>query len=438
MSRGLALARMSLSVGTKAASHSLGNLWNRGAEVGAERFKALLMDQAAVLAKELGELKGSVMKVGQMLAVYGDHFLPPDAIAVLKTLQSDSPPLAWKEIEKQLKRHLGKEKLELLEVDPEPLAAASLGQVHRAVIKKTGEVLALKIQYPGVDAAIDSDLKAIRTALGFSKLLPKGPNFDPLFEEVRMMLRREVDYTRELAALQRFQERLSGDSRYIVPRAHPEFSSKRVLATSLEEGARVDGPEVAALSQDRRNTLARSALALYMQELFEFQEVQTDPHMGNYRVRIGETEDQWILYDFGAVREVPNDFLKSYRKLITGSWKLNEPLLKKGALELGLVQEGDDPELVRLFFELCWLLTEPFHPGRGEYEFAGSDLPKRIAALASRIIWGFKLRVPPQEFVFLDRKLGGMFVLLATLKARIDGSDILERHLGVDTHPLQG
>lgn len=433
LSRGLALARMSISVGSRAAAHSVGKfLQSEG--TAAERFKSLLQDQAQTLARELGQLKGSVMKVGQMLSVYGDHFLPPEALTALKSLQSDSPPLEWKEVEKQLRRQLGPEKLARLEIDPEPLAAASLGQVHRARIKNdpSAPELALKIQYPGVDTAIDSDLKALRTALGFSRLLPSGPDLDPLFDEVRTMLRREVDYVRELAALERFRERLGGDPRYIVPRAFPEFSSKRVLATSLELGQRVDGPEVAALSEERRNALAHAAMSLYIRELFEFQEVQTDPHVGNYRVRLGTggAPDQWVLFDFGAVREIPSGFLRSYRKLIRGSWQTDEALLRRGALELGLLEEGDDPELVALFMDLCRLLTEPFRLEAGRvYDFAQSDLPKRIAGLAAKIVWGFRLRTPPQEFVFLDRKLGGMFALLAVLKARFNGSDILERHL---------
>src|SRR5690606_19398227 len=119
----------------------------------------LLQNQAALLSNELGELKGSLMKAGQMLSMYGEHFLPPEANALLKSLQQDSRPLLWEAIEPHLKKYLPEEKLAELEIEKDALACASLGQVHRARIKATGEMICLKIQYPQVDKAIDSDLK---------------------------------------------------------------------------------------------------------------------------------------------------------------------------------------------------------------------------------------------------------------------------------------
>src|ERR1700745_3150730 len=126
VSRGFSLARMSLKGEAKPASHAMGSLFSPESEQ-SERVKALLMAQLEVLSRELGQLKGSVMKVGQMLSVYGEHFLPPEANAVLKSLQSQAPPLAWPEIEKVLKHELGSAKLSLLEIDAEPIASASLG-----------------------------------------------------------------------------------------------------------------------------------------------------------------------------------------------------------------------------------------------------------------------------------------------------------------------
>ena len=237
----------------------------------------------------------------------GRCFLPPEAAAALKTLQSDSPPLEWSKIEAQLRKQIAPERLAELEIDPESFAAASLGQVHLARRKSDGARIALKIQYPGVDGAIDGDLKTLRSLLAVFKIFPsRWATYDPMFEEVRAMLHQEVDYVRELKNTEEFSALLKGDDRYVVPKVYPEYSSRRVLATEFQDGVRLDGPEVKALSQERRDRIAELILELYMREVFEFRQVQTDPHFGNYRVRFAPDgrNDQLVLLDFGAVRKL--------------------------------------------------------------------------------------------------------------------------------------
>ena len=267
-SRGLALAKVSVSAGAKAAGHAMGN-WFADDASKPERLRSMLMSQVKLLSHELGQLKGSAMKVGQMLSMYGEHFLPAEANALLKTLQSQSPPLAWAPIEKVLKRQLKPEVLARLEIEHDALASASLGQVHRARVTATGEWLALKVQYPGVDQAIEGDIRALGVSLTLSKLIPKGPAYDELFKEVRQMLHQEVDYSREAEQTREFAEALKDDPRFVVPRVFEEFSTKRVLATSLEAGVPVDGPEVLGLPLERRNAIAMLGMELYFRELFE-------------------------------------------------------------------------------------------------------------------------------------------------------------------------
>jgi predicted unusual protein kinase regulating ubiquinone biosynthesis (AarF/ABC1/UbiB family) len=427
-SRGLALAKVSVSAGARAAGHAMGSLF-ASEEDKPERLKALLMSQVQLLSRELGELKGSLMKVGQMLSMYGEHFLPPEVNRVLKSLQSESPPLAWPQIEKSLKRQLEPEQLAALEIDPEPLASASLGQVHRATVRADGRRLALKVQYPGVDQAIEGDLKALRSLLSLSKLIPKGPAFDELFREVRQMLHQEVDYGRELELTREFASALAGDARYIVPAVVPEFSTRRVLATSFEEGIPVDSPEVLALPLERRNRLAQAVLDLYFKELFELGMMQTDPHFGNYRARLGREggEDRLVLLDFGAVRKFPRSFLEPYHRMVAGAFRGDREEIWAGAWALGFIQEGDSPELLGHFADLCLLITEPFHSR--DYDWGTSDLPKRVAAKGAQMALSFKLRPPPREVVFLDRKMGGIFIFMSVLKARFDAAASLEGYL---------
>jgi predicted unusual protein kinase regulating ubiquinone biosynthesis (AarF/ABC1/UbiB family) len=448
LSRGLALARVSMSAGARAASHALGNIFSDENQK-AESYRELLMSQINHLSRELGELKGSLMKVGQMLSMYGEQFLPPEANALLKSLQSEAPPLQWSAIEKQLKRQLTPEQLATVEIETEPMASASLGQVHRARRKSDGKLLAIKIQYPGVDKAIEGDLKALRSILSVINLVPKGPKFDEVFKEVRFMLQQEVDYEHELETTREFKQLLAQDSRFIVPEVFPELSSKRILTTSLEAGVQVDGPEVLSLSQERRNTLGVAFVDLYFQELFNLGAVQTDPHFGNYRVRLGEAgvPDRIVLLDFGAVRRLPRSFWDTYLDMVVAAHEKNTKRLIQGGINLGFISTDDTEELKNHFVEFCYLITEPFFPPeldkpgakhsgpkelyneKGAYLFGESDLPKRAAKKGAVLAVSARFRSPPKEIVFLDRKLGGIFIFLSVLKVQIRGSDVMSKYI---------
>ena len=174
-SRTMSMAKLSLNAGAQIAGQSLTSLLKEKNEK-LLLWNSFLKDQAQSFSREVGELKGSLMKAGQMLSMYGEYFFPEDVNLFLKTLQQDSPALEWPAMEKILLQELGAEKLEQLEIQHEALACASLGQVHRARIKATGQEIVLKIQYPNVDKAIDSDLKAMKSFLSLLKILPKNIN----------------------------------------------------------------------------------------------------------------------------------------------------------------------------------------------------------------------------------------------------------------------
>ncbi len=434
-SRGLSLTKMTLRTGIQLAGHGIRNSLSNDKT---EAWQIFLKNQAASLSTELGQLKGSLMKAGQMLSMYGEHFLPPEANEFLKSLQSESPPLRWEPIHETLKNELGLQKLEELEITTTALASASMGQVHRARIKKTGEEIVLKVQYPKVDQAIDSDLKALRTVFQLLKILPKDFNPDPLFEEIREMLHQETNYSQEALITKKYRELLAGDERYIVPKVYEDYSTSKVIALSYEKGLRADSPLVQNLSQERRNKIALNFLDLFFKELYQWKMVQTDPHVGNYYVRINPYgEDQIVLFDFGATRSYNNEFLDHYYDMIRGVLFLDRNTFLKGAKMLRFIQENDDPELIRNFEEFCTETIEPFmepsdprHPhglidADGIYDWKNTDLPQRITKKVLAIIRKNSFRTPPKEILFLDRKTGGVFIFLSILRARIRGRDIL-------------
>lgn len=440
-SRGLSMAKMTLNAGASLAGHSLKNTFS-SKEDKADSWKNFVMNQAEAVSLELGELKGSLMKAGQMLSMYGEHFLPPEANQFLKGLQSDSRALKWSAIEPVLKKNLSAEQMNQLEIEQEALSCASLGQVHRARIKATGEEIVLKIQYPDVDKAIDSDLKALKSLLSILKLVPKDFDMDPIFHEVHEMLVQETDYELEAKLTQEFYDRISTDSRYIVAKVYPQFSNRRVLATSYEPSLRADSTEVQSLPDGRRNKIALNFLDLYLKELFHWRTVQTDPHIGNYGIRLNPTgQDQIVLYDFGATRAYGPEFMDPYQRMIGAALEADEGTLRRAAQELQFLDPNDKSELKALFEEFCFEFVEPFltpddprlGPGvmdaQGNYDWKNTDLPQRLSKKIFAIIRRHAWRTPPREVIFLDRKAGGVFIFMSVLRARCQGRDLLLQYL---------
>lgn len=427
--RNFALAKLGVGAGAKIAVHSLSNIF-RGEVSKTEADRDFYKVQAQVLADELGQLKGSVMKAGQMLAMFGDYFMPHEAVEVLSQLQDNTPPVHWRVVEPQLRASVGAAALQELEIDETPLAAASLGQAHRARRKRDGLELVVKIQYPGVANAINSDIKTLSRLLVASRLTPKNIDLAPTFAEVREMLEGECDYAQEAAFTEDFGRRLAGDSRYVVPRVLREYSGARVLTTTYERGVSVSDASVRALPQARRDRLGLHFVELFLTEFFRWGLVQTDPHFGNYRIRTDAAgNDQIVLLDFGATRAFPRRFIHDYSLIVSGAVEQDRARIQAGARAIGLIGSEFPASAMEAFAAMCERIVEPFEPSRapaglrtaeGNYRFAASDLPMRVSQIAARNALTLSFRLPPREIVFLHRRLGGVYIALATLAAELN------------------
>ncbi|HVT34790.1 MAG TPA: AarF/ABC1/UbiB kinase family protein [Nevskiaceae bacterium] len=438
LERNIALTRLGLGAGTKIVAHSLLNIF-RGEIARDSADRAFYERQARILADELGQLKGSVMKAGQMLSLYGQYFLPPEAVAVLSQLQDTTPPVHWSVVAPVLRRALGTARLNELEIEHEPIAAASLGQAHRARRKSDGLALCVKVQYPGVADAIESDISTLSRLLLMTRLAPKGLDLEPVFNEVREMLHREVDYESERHFTEEFAQRLSADARFVVPRVVPEYCSDMVLTTTFEEGVHVRDAAVQALSQERRNALGRAFLELFLREFFDWGMVQSDPHFGNYRFRLDAKKgDRIVLLDFGATRVFGRGFIDAYADIVRGALLGDADGVERGAQAIGLMRPGMPRSVLDAYAQLCTLIVEPFSPdhappalltANGAYRWGESDLPMRAGSLAARNALSVHFRVPPREIVFLHRRLAGVFIMLATLRCEIATRDLLLQFL---------
>jgi predicted unusual protein kinase regulating ubiquinone biosynthesis (AarF/ABC1/UbiB family) len=410
--RGLSLTKMTMGASSRVALHGLSHLFS-SQERKSSDWQRMLTGQAEKISKELSELKGSLMKVGQMMSVWGEHFLPEEANNFLKSLQSDSLELEWEPIREVIEENLSEEQRANLEIITEALASASLGQVHKAVIRQTGEEIALKVQYPGVEGAIDRDLNALKTILSLMKFIPKGESTDQLFAEIRAMMEQETDYCREAENTEHYANLVRGD-----------------------RGVSPNDPSVQALSQERRERLAHAFFELFLRELFEWQTVQTDPHMGNYKILIDEEgeNDQLVLLDFGAVRIYPDDFVDHLARSISSLMTGDERLFIELATEWGILREKDSVKLKVQMWEFCRTVLEPLLCGDG-YDWRASDLPTRLFKDGMSLDWQFRLRTPPRELLFVDRKTVGVYGFMRALGATFSGRELVQRFLDLRCNP---
>ncbi|RZU46854.1 ABC1 family protein [Fluviicoccus keumensis] len=435
------LAKASLVAGTRLATASAASMFSSEEEKGLRRKRAMA-EQAEYLVREMGKLKGSIVKIGQMMALYGEHFLPPEVTRALHQLNDNTVALHWDVIEQYLMTELGEKRYGELIIDPEPLGAASLAQVHRAVRKSDGTELVLKIQYPGVADAIDSDLSLVAQMMRLARVVPQTREFEEWLEEVRLMMHREVNYPQEMETTRLFHEHLKGDKRYIVPHIYPDYSTEKVIAMSYEHGVPINSNAIMTLSQERRNRLAEASLEICCREVFEWGEMQTDPNFGNYLVRLGDgtdtNPDQIVLLDFGAVRDFPDDLLNLARGLTRAAFFRN----MDGMLDVMQSHPfflSIPVDVRRGLAELFFLAVEPFSDmtdvpaealtADGRYIWAKANLHNRVMAKAARSAATRHFTVPPKELMFISRKFVGAYTFMTVIDAQIHSRPMLEHYL---------
>ncbi|WP_294312178.1 AarF/ABC1/UbiB kinase family protein [uncultured Sphingomonas sp.] len=371
---------------------------------------------AARVADRLSHLRGAAMKLGQMISMDAGDVLPPELSAILARLRNQGYRMPPQQLDQVLAREWGRDwRRRFRHFEAAPVAAASIGQVHRATLPD-GRRLAIKVQYPGVAESSDSDVDNVATLLRVSGLLPRGLDIAPLLDEAKRQLAEEADYTREGEQMRAYAARLDGDARYVVPTLEPELTTRNVLAMSFVEGQAIETLEGA--SQEARDAAMTALVTLVLRELFEFGVMQTDPNFANYRWQADT--GALVLLDFGATRAVPAETADVYRRLIEAGLARDRDMIREVAVETGFIgveaARAHRGAVDRIIAAIDSALNRPGAFDFGDRAFVPVVREEAKAMIADRDTW----HVPHVETLFVQRKVSGTALLAARLKARVD------------------
>lgn len=392
-----------------------------------ESSAASMSDQnAEVLAEALCRMRGAALKLGQMLSVQDDGMLPPALAKALDRVKQAADYMPSAQLEKQLRGELGPDWREKFkEFDEVPIAAASIGQVHKATLLDGTEV-AMKIQYPGVATSIDSDLANLKSLVTFMNIMPPGLFIDEIIRVASQELAMECDYVLEAQHQERYRELVAADpdlsKNMQTPKVFHELSTKQILTSEYVKGVTID--KALELPEPVRNAIARSILVLTIRELFQWRFVQSDPNFGNYLYDDSGPQRFINLIDFGASREYSEDFVTRYMKVVWAASNGDRQTVLDESIALGFLTGDEAKEMTEAHVDAAMIVGEPFKTNEA-FDFGSADLTKRIGVYGA-VFMKYRLKAPPTEAYSLHRKLAGAILLCIRLRAKIPCRDVLE------------
>ncbi|GAA5001668.1 AarF/ABC1/UbiB kinase family protein [Acinetobacter puyangensis] len=415
--RFMKLAGMTASIAGKAVSNSIKNI-NADEDKKLESRTQLYQEIGIKVAETLGEMKGAVMKVGQIASQYKDIF-PPEVQTAIAKLQRQAPSMPFDQIKRQVENELGKPLEQLFQhFDNEPFAAASIGQVHKAILNN-GQAVVVKVQYPGVDEACDSDLKQVRLALRLMGVLKIDRKLqDEIFHEIQESLYTELNYEIEAQNLQvfrTFHQQL--DEKIIIPQVYPDYSSRRILTLSQETGESIE--TASTWSQQKRNELGRRLFQAIGQEIFYLKRFHCDPHPGNFAFR---EDGSVIIYDYGGVKTLSNEIVSTYKHLINAARQQNIPAIEDDLHTLNVrTEKGQIPQ----DWYLAWLeiLMRPLVTN---YDFAANSAHHDGIKLAKQSFKYWDCFQPSPDTLMINRTVSGHYWNLIHLKVHDNLNDLFE------------
>ncbi|MFT5714935.1 MAG: putative unusual protein kinase regulating ubiquinone biosynthesis (AarF/ABC1/UbiB family) [Flavobacterium sp.] len=378
------------------------------------------VDNAEDIYDGLSSLKGSALKVAQMLSM-DKSFLPQAYVEKFSLSQFSVPPLSAPLVLKTFKTNLGKTPYEIFdEFNANSVNAASIGQVHLAV--KNNKKLAVKIQYPGVADSISSDLAMVKP-IAIRMFNLQGQDSDKYFKEVEDKLIEETDYLLEMQQSVAVVAACKKIENLVFPEYYPEFSSEKIITMDWMTGIHLSEFTKINTDQEKARKVGQALWDFYMYQIHVLKKVHADPHPGNFLV---DKEDKLVALDFGCMKQIPNDFYNPYFELIDKK-VINDPKIFNAKLfELEILRTDDTKQEItyftELFYDLLSLFTKPFQ--EDSFDFSDETFFEDIAKLGERFTKDTNLRKMngnrgSKHFIYMNRTFFGLYNLMFDLKAKI-------------------
>ena len=376
----------------------------------------------------LKELKGSALKVAQMLSME-KNLLPQSYVDKFSLSQFSVPPLSAPLVRKTFKTYFKQYPEELFDsFSPDSINAASIGQVHKA--KKDGKELAVKIQYPGIRESISSDIALVKP-IAIRMFNLQGTS-DEYFQEVEEKLTEETDYKLEISQSMKVIEDCEKIENLLFPHYYPEFSSDKIITMDWMNGIHLSEFCSSDASQEQRNKVGQTLWNFYMYQIHQLKKFHADPHPGNFLV---DKNDNLIAIDFGCMKEIPNDFYVPYFEVSTPESLKDIDYFTKKLYELEILKTTDKPKELEfftdLFHELLSVFTRPIN--EVEFDFADVKFQNDIAALSEKFASDKTLRKMngnrgSKHFIYVNRTFFGLYSLMFDIKAKVKINDF-EKYL---------
>lgn len=381
------------------------------------------------LTDRLSHLRGAAMKMGQMISLDAGDFLPDELSTILARLRDQGNFMPARQLDTVLRAEWGVDwRKQFRWFNPRPIAAASIGQVHKA-LTRDGEELAIKVQYPGVAKSIDSDVDNVMTLLKVAGFAPPELEMGKLMAAAKQQLHEEADYAREGRQMALYRDMLADTPGFVVPRLHEGLTRGSILAMSFEDGVSIE--ELANEPAEVRDAVFARLLRLVTRELFDLGVMQTDPNFANFRYRCGTGEI--VLLDFGACRPVDPVVANGYRRMLEAGLRGDAEQVLAATIEAGFMMPivaEKHPERVRRMIDIVigeMRADAPFD--FGDRAFIPLLREEGWAIAQDKDTWAF----PPIETLFVQRKVSGIALLGARLQAKVNVRRIVEEILGSTT-----
>ena len=397
------------------ASSTVGGIATRviGNKLGLKSNQAI---HANDLRAALGGLKGPLMKGAQILSTIPGA-LPEEYANQLAELQANAPPMAWSFVRRRMMTELGPNwERQFRSFSHQAVAAASLGQVHRAVTAD-GQEVACKLQYPDMNAAVESDLRQFRVVVGLVQQFLPAIKQDEVVRELEERLREELDYVREASHMRLYRNMLQHIPEVTVPLPVEGFSTRRLLTMEWVSGRGIQKILDTNPSQEERNAIATALFKAWYTPVYRYGIIHGDPHMGNFTIR-----PDWglNLLDFGAIRIFPPHFIKGIIDLFNALKNDDEEMAFAAYEAWGF--KGISRETASVLNEWARFIYGPLMDDRERF-IQESDDPNFGRDIAEKVYEGLKRTGgvrPSREFVLVDRSAIGLGSVFLRLKAKLN------------------